>query len=99
MGTIRRSVIGAGSDGTLIFALDGDSPARREDVMMTVGIDRLERETAKYRRDGQVVPIGQMHDGRCHFRVARQGGEQMVKHAVEFGVADREQQRFDSCQE
>lgn len=66
MGTIRRSVIGTGSDGTLIFALDGDSPARREDVVMTVSIDRLEGETAKNRRDGQIMPIGQMHDGRCH---------------------------------
>lgn len=91
MGTIRRSVIGTGGDRTLIFALDGDSPARREDVVMTVSIDRLEGETAKDRRDGQIVAVGQMHDGRCHIRVAREGGEQMVKHAVGFGVADQEQ--------
>lgn len=66
VGTIRRSVIGAGGDGTIIFALDGDGPARREDVVMGVSIDRLEGKTSKHRRDGQVVPIGQMHDGRCH---------------------------------
>lgn len=66
VGTIRRSVIGAGGDGSIIFALDGDGPARREDVVMGVSIDRLEGETAKNRRHGQVMPIGQMHDGRCH---------------------------------
>ena len=65
--TMPRSVIVAGCDGTVIvLALDSDSPARREDVVMTVSIDRLEGETAKNRRDGQIMPIGQMHDGRCH---------------------------------
>jgi hypothetical protein len=77
--TMRRSIIGAGSDGTIIvFALNGDTPARRKDVVMRVSIDGLEGKTAKDRRDGQVVSIGQMHDRRCHVRVVWVRGEQMV---------------------
>jgi hypothetical protein len=77
--TMSRSIIVARSDRTItVFALDGDSPTRRKDVVMGVSIDGLEGKTAKNRRDGQVVPIGQMHNGRCHVRVVLVRGEQMV---------------------
>ena len=77
--TMPRSVIVAGRDGTVIvLALDSDSPARRENVVMGVSIDRLEVKTTKNRRDGQVVPIGQVHDRRCHVWVVCERGEQMV---------------------
>lgn len=51
--TMSVSVIVAGSDRTItVFALDGDSPTRREDVVMGVSIDGFEGKTAKNRRDG-----------------------------------------------
>lgn len=68
-----RSAIGAGGyRSTIVFALNGDGPSRRENVVMRVSIDRLEGKTAKYGRDGQVVPVRQMHDGRSHVRVVRE---------------------------
>jgi hypothetical protein len=77
--TMCRSAIGAGGyRSTIVFALNGDGPSRRENVVMRMSIDRLEGKTAKYGCDGQVVPVRQMHDGRSHVRVVREGGEQMV---------------------
>lgn len=64
---ISRGVIGAGSGRTVIvLAFNGDGPAWREDVVMVVSINRLEVQTAKNRCDGEIVAIGQMHNGGCH---------------------------------
>ena len=97
--TMFRGVIVAGRDGTVIvLALDSDSPAGRENVVMGVGIDRLEVKTTKNRRDGQVVPIGQMHDRGCHVWVVRERGEQMVCMRLNLVLlTNRRSNGFDSC--
>jgi hypothetical protein len=63
----------------IVFALNGDSPTRRENVLVVVSIDRLEIQTAEDRRDGQVMAVGQMHNGWwCHGWVVCVSGSWMV---------------------
>lgn len=92
--TISWGVIGAGSGRTVIvLAFNGDSPARREDVVMVVSINRLEVQTAKNRRDREIVAIGQMHNGGCHDWVVCWRGQKIGSYAVEFDVADQQAQQ------
>lgn len=76
---ISWSVISARSSGSIIvLALNGDSPAGRENVVMAVSINRLEVQTAKNRRDREIVAIGQMHNGGRHDLVVGWRGKKMV---------------------
>ena len=65
----------------VIFGVQYDRPARREDVVVGLKLVRFEANASKDRRDGQRLTIGKMYGRRCH-RVLVSGSDRIISYLL-----------------